>query len=51
MKFVVSVEHRRFFREHGYIEFDELLPHERLKAANEAVDKVLSGGRGRRQVL
>ncbi len=42
MKFVVSAEQRRFFREHGYIEFDELLSQESLKEASEAAGKVLS---------
>jgi hypothetical protein len=41
MKFVVSLDHQRFFNEYGFIEFEELVTPEKLKEINRALDTVL----------
>lgn len=42
MKFSVSYEHRQFFQQNQYIEFDELLSEHQLTELKKAIDSVLA---------
>ncbi len=42
MKFATAKEHRNFFQNHGWIEFEELISNDQLTLANQAIDQVLA---------
>jgi hypothetical protein len=42
MKFAIAKEHKDFFQKQGWIEFEDLISHDQLVLANEAIDQVLA---------
>lgn len=42
MKFATAKEHRNFFQNHGWIEFEEFISNDQLVLINQAIDQVLA---------